>query len=1585
MPIQSNLSISPYFDDYIYESDYYKVLFKPATAVQVRELNQLQSILQRQIEEFGDVILQRGTLLDGCQASFAPAVPFVKLLDVTVDGAAVDLGSYIGLFAKGDNAGVTAQIINAINGFEAQDPNLKTLYLRYLNSGANSNISQFAEGETLEIYNNDYRLYDISVNNGSTNFSNADSLVILSAIEVQNTSGGTEFANGTLQVGEVLTVSPSGAQVNIHSIDTTSNTNAITLRVKPLPAQLALANTASWTLTQNAAVTGSITNNSAIISRIIGSGARANFSTFSDGSIRSVTIEQGGSGYTTLPWVTLSLTSSNASPTDITNLNLSAENFIARVEIAVNDGDAIQSNTTGVGYGMSVTEGKIYQKGHFLRVDGQNIIVSKYSNTQSDVAVGFETVESFANAAIDPSLNDNAAGYLNENAPGADRLRLTPRLVVKTLAQAEADPQFFPIYKFSEGKPYSQRTSVEFNKVADELARRTYEESGNYVLNPFEITTRSTIDIANSDTDFTYLIDPGLAYINGYRVETVRNFAKDVSKSTTTTTVSNTSLDLVYGNYVRCNEFVGLHNFSTAQLVDLRDTAENAITSNAGSFTAPGSKIGTARIRSIVHESGIQGTSGAVYRVHLFDIRMDKGKNFKNVKSLYSTDGVADIILEANIAVLKETNKNSLVFDIGQPISSISGIRYRYRTSKEAVPIAANGIIEVTADSGAEWPYAGSLTSTEENELIILPEADLISANSLAGSVAATNTTITGTSTFFTTDLEVGDYIRVGSNNVLITSITSDTSATYLPEGGLDGVSGATYVKVYPMDVPIPLANRTGMSASVSGSNLTLDVDINIAAQNTVTVVYNQRIVNATPVNKPATRTAYVKIQANTHPETNDGPWCLGVPDVFRLRGVYAGANTSAENITDEFYIDHGQTENYYGLSYLYQRPNSSYAIDEDAELLVEFDCFVRSLDGGVMTRNSYTINDETALSSLTTSVNTLEIPELITKDRYHDLREVFDFRPTVKPTANVTSVIDDVTTNPAESDFSDLFTTNNIKFPVPESDIFFNMNYYNSRVDTILVNATGEFEFMIGREPKTVTANQFPLYRVEVPPYPSLPRNLSTNMREIADKKIASGSYATRRFERFTIKAESIRKQTQGYTMEEIAQLERRISILEYYTNLSETENRVKELSIPSSVDATIDRFKFGFFVDNFSNFQFTDRNDPAYNASIFEYVLQPAARNYNVPLKPATVSRGLLSGTKLRFPYQRKNLLSQSFATSGPKELPPQPEPEQTWTTVCQNIVSRNKNFTQTDTSSDYAAVANGAWNGVTEENIFTLTANTEATGQTISLKFSLYYGTDRIIVQQSTNPSTGFVNIFSTETGLVETLDEAERRELRNLQIATPALPYPADWLSPDWNANTNVIGDPNYDFARPKGFLKFIGKFDISYNPANGRYIKVIVQKASPDFLYRICYPGDSIADPIYNTIGPIPKPVLPPPPTDGGSAPNCPPSTKLLLLIARGYRTNPCIPPPEEDPPICEIPAILDPPIPIETIDPGDKRDKEVEVYTRPVLPPANNVVVVANNTIDTAVDEARNSGSRAYPPFVDLNPGFDFVSNLSLD
>ena len=63
MPQNTNLNVNPYFDDFDKNRNFNKVLFKPGTPVQARELTTLQSILQDQIEKFGHHMFKEGSVV----------------------------------------------------------------------------------------------------------------------------------------------------------------------------------------------------------------------------------------------------------------------------------------------------------------------------------------------------------------------------------------------------------------------------------------------------------------------------------------------------------------------------------------------------------------------------------------------------------------------------------------------------------------------------------------------------------------------------------------------------------------------------------------------------------------------------------------------------------------------------------------------------------------------------------------------------------------------------------------------------------------------------------------------------------------------------------------------------------------------------------------------------------------------------------------------------------------------------------------------------------------------------------------------------------------------------------------------------------------------------------------------------------------------------------------------------------------------------------------------------------------------------------------------------------------------------------
>ena len=105
MPQNTNLNVSPYFDDFDSSKNYNRVLFKPGTPVQARELTTLQSILQGQVEQFGKHIFREGSMVIPGVFKYDNQYTSVKV-ESTFFGVPVELyyKKLIGLLALGSNA-----------------------------------------------------------------------------------------------------------------------------------------------------------------------------------------------------------------------------------------------------------------------------------------------------------------------------------------------------------------------------------------------------------------------------------------------------------------------------------------------------------------------------------------------------------------------------------------------------------------------------------------------------------------------------------------------------------------------------------------------------------------------------------------------------------------------------------------------------------------------------------------------------------------------------------------------------------------------------------------------------------------------------------------------------------------------------------------------------------------------------------------------------------------------------------------------------------------------------------------------------------------------------------------------------------------------------------------------------------------------------------------------------------------------------------------------------------------------------------------------------------------------------------------
>lgn len=119
----------PYFDDFKPEKNYVRVLFKPGVSVQVRELTQLQTALQAQINRFGSHIFKDGSLVLGGSNTITND-DFVKVKAPSENGTSYIPEELVG--KKLQQGNLHAEVIDIDKTDEGSG--FITLYLNYINT-----------------------------------------------------------------------------------------------------------------------------------------------------------------------------------------------------------------------------------------------------------------------------------------------------------------------------------------------------------------------------------------------------------------------------------------------------------------------------------------------------------------------------------------------------------------------------------------------------------------------------------------------------------------------------------------------------------------------------------------------------------------------------------------------------------------------------------------------------------------------------------------------------------------------------------------------------------------------------------------------------------------------------------------------------------------------------------------------------------------------------------------------------------------------------------------------------------------------------------------------------------------------------------------------------------------------------------------------------------------------------------------------------------------------------------------------------------------------------------------------------------
>lgn len=925
--------------------------------------------------------------------------------------------------------------------------------------------------------------------------------------------------------------------------------------------------------------------------------------------------------------------------TSASNSNSAITVFQPNEVLSTSEGNLVvlSSSPTGKGSAFFISEGVVFAKEHFIKFPTSRIILDRY-NDNPVCQVGFTLLESIVNYQEDASLLDPALESSNYSAPGADRLKITPVLTVRNIDDDAGAPDFVRLFKIKDGIVESINDRPQYNVLGDEIAKRTFDESGHYYVNGLNVSLREHLDDGNnggySPTGNSQLlsvqVSKGTAYVQGYERELRTTNYVTTEKSTTYDTDTSQLASAVIGSYVTVNEVVGDWTHDTGIQIDLYNTLNQRITQRKWSTTAPsGDKIGTARIMSVEYSDGTPGTANGNYDVYLSDIKMLGSNTFSNVKSLYydntsTADMGADIILStSNTAVLKDTDNFPMLYATGAQATktlkpgNVSDTTFFYKQTTTVANVSS-GTFTVSLPSGADaFPYGtATLSSTQKREITLNLNADVNVSTSGTVSTRDSATTFTG-SGFTFTNLNVGDKIEFSGNGrtyiVASCTATTVTVTDTLPTT----LSGNTVFKAYKTGDFIDLSGKgftAGATRVVTATSTQLSFDLKESLPGTVSGTVSYRVASeaAQQVNKTLRPDRFVKIDCSSAGIT--GPFSLGFSDVYRIKeirlkrdGTAITANTEGSAAASSFSFNNGQKDNLYDHATI----TPKITLTSNDRILIRLDYFYpdTSTGQGFFSVDSYPINDSVMSS---TTIKTAEIPiyKSPSSGETYDLRNYLDFRPVKVATSTDATTVGTASTNPS-STATFVNDGNGVRIPAPYSQVSFDHEYYLSRKDVVYMDKQGFIRIEQGIPAVTpitpiISDDKMSLAVLTITPYPSISMFYANqiNRRDIACKMR---------------KTASVR-----FTMKDIGILKDRIINLENYVTLSLLEKNALDLVIQD--ENGLDRFKNGIFVDTFENHVLGATYNPDYRI-----VVDPVEKSIRPIYSTTSVYYDYLSGSNV------------------------------------------------------------------------------------------------------------------------------------------------------------------------------------------------------------------------------------------------------------------------------------------------------------------------------------------------------------------
>jgi hypothetical protein len=808
---------------------------------------------------------------------------------------------------------------------------------------------------------------------------------------------------------------------------------------------------------------------------------------------------------------------------------------------------------------FSIGSGVYYIGGKFVYTEAQSIVVDPLSNTSSK-NVGFNVIESATTADQDESLLDNAQGSPNYAAPGADRYTVDLQLTSKNFETVNND--FIEIARIQNGELILNKDKTIYSEIGNELARRTFDESGDYTVKQWKIQLEENPEDANK---IIANLEPGKGYIKGYEFETINQTPLVIDKGRDIETVTGSNSTITYGNFVYVSEMSGVFDPNSLQSVELKGSGLISTTGTVGTITGTGPW--TATITDMSSTTGL-AVGDAITATAGLGTLFGGVPTSVVVASIVSGTSITYTVTGGTIPTAGTVTNITTPNGITIGTARIRYLDYLTGTIEPVAPaITATAIyrmylLGITMNTGKTFAEVQKITSGSASVLI----------NALSKEGGTGTTFLSGADVPGLLFQSINQYIdNVNSINYRyqkvytgvsfssgVASIIASANETFVGTGDTPTNKNAYFHVVvttstnpsYPVGKVLSFSSGT-RSISITGTpqQATLNIADPAAAFNATVIATfdknNQSI-------RTKTLSGFQKGIIGITPsgdnvalnQTIGGIDSLGVSDIASLFKVYnigdndglalgvnsttgdvTWGNVAFDDVTSDYVLDNGQRAEIYdhgGIVLIGTAP----AVNNN--LLVVYKNYSHSTDGFVFTADSYLNVDYKDIPTFTDP----------STGKVINLRDCFDFRP-------------------RRIDGSTDFIIGQI--PSPNSTLESNYDYYLGRMDRII--AMPDKHFVVKRGVPDLypvvpvnDTNGMVIYEVIIPPYTASVEDVS--IKYVDNKR---------------------------YTMQDIGKLDKRIKNLEYYTQLSLLEKQAKDTSIPDS--SNFEKLKNGIAVDSFSS----------------------------------------------------------------------------------------------------------------------------------------------------------------------------------------------------------------------------------------------------------------------------------------------------------------------------------------------------------------------------------------------------------------